>query len=258
MSKELVVKEEEVKDLSIFAVEAGAEENLSQEELEIPFLRLAQKGSPQVDDDKAEFIEGLKPGEYFSTVSGSSFGSDIKVQVHDYFHNYTIWKGAKGSGEFQGTMTTWEFHTFEKQNTLERDGGDMVCYKDGEEYRYTDTHNFIISLPEYMEEGIMIYNLSSTGCRMAKRWNSLHTARRVPGGGASKRYSTIWELKTAGFEKNGYSWKQVSSIKPLGWVTQELNDFGKSFEDFTKSIKEQGVKYSDEGEASEESEESAF
>lgn len=255
--KELVVKEEEIKDLSIFAVEEGQEEHLSQDELELPFLRVAQKGTPQVDEDKAEYIEGLKPGNYFSTLSGAIFGDSLKVQVHGYFHNYIIWKGEKGNGVYQGTMTTDEFRAFEKTTHLERDGGDMTHTVDGEDLRYTDTHNFIVSLPEHPEEGIMLYPLSSTGCKAARKWNSLNNGRRV-NGRPTKRYATLWELKTAGFESNGFTYKQTSSIKPLGWVTAELNEYGKSFEDFARAIKEQGVKYTDEKSATEEAEASDF
>ena len=256
-NKDLVVKEEEVQDLSIFAVEEGHEEHLSQDELEIPFLRVVQKGSPQVDEDKPNYIEGLKPGQFFNTASDVIYGDQIKVQVHGYFHNYTIWKGDKGVGEFQGTMTTEEYRAFEKTVTLDRDGGDMVHTVDGDQMRYTDTHNFIVSLPEHEDDGIMIYPLSSTGCKAAKKWNTLNNGRRV-NGRPTKRYATLWELKTAGFEKNGYSWKQLSQIKPLGWVTPELNEFGKSFEDFAKAIKDQGVKYESEHPGTESAEDSDF
>lgn len=255
--KELVVQEDKVKNLDLFAVEEGQEEHLSQEELELPFLRVAQKGSPQVDDAKPEYIEGLKPGQYFNTVSGENYGDTVKVQVHGYFHNYVIWKGEKGNGEFSGTMTPEEFREFESKNKLDRDGGDMVQIVDGEEFRYMDTRNFIVSLPEYEEDGIMIYPMSSTGIKAARKWNTLNNGRRVNGKPA-KRYATLWEMKTAGFEKNGFTWKQTSSIKSLGWVTPELAEFGKSFESFVKSIKEQGVKYAGDTVEAEEGEDSEF
>ena len=255
--KGLVKKEEEITDLSIFAVEEGHEEHLSQDELELPFLRVAQKGSPQVDDDKAEYIEGLKAGNYFSTLSSAVFGDSLKIQVHGYFHNYTIWKGEKGNGTYQGTMTTDEFRAFEKGERLERDGGDMVHTVEGETLRYTDTHNFIISLPEHEEEGIMLYPLSSTGCKAARKWNSLHNGRRVDGK-PTKRYATLWEIKTAGFESNGFTYKQTSGIKPLSWVSSDLNEYGKSFEEFVSAIKKNGVKHTDEAPAASSAEESDF
>jgi hypothetical protein len=252
--KSLVVNEEEVKDLSIFAVEEGEEEHLSQDELEMPFLKLGQKMT------KVE-IEGLVPGLYYNTVSEKVYGKVIKVQVHGYFHNFTKWKGPKGNGEFRGTMSTTEFREFEKvaEPPLTNHKGDMVHKVDNEDIRYTDTHNFIVSLPDYPEEGIMIYPLTSTGCKVARKWNSLNNARRVQGRPA-KRYATIWELETDGFISNegGFAYKQVKHIKVLGWVNAELNDYGKSFEDFVKVIKDQGVKYSDEGTATEDAEESEY
>jgi hypothetical protein len=242
MGKELVTMDE--KSLAMFVVEAGQEEHLGQEELELPFLRVAQKGTPQVDDDKPEYIEGLKPGCYFNTVSGKNYGDTIKVQVHGYFHNYIIWKGPKGQGEFSGSMTPEEFREFESKNALTRDGGDMVNVVDGEEFRYSDTRNFIVSLPDYEEDGIMIYPMTSTGIKAARKWNTLNNGRRV-GGQQVKRYATLWELKTAGFEGKGFSWKQTASIKPLGWVTPALAEYGKAFESFVDSVKKTGVKYSE-------------
>jgi len=257
MSKELVVQEEKIKDLSLLTVEAGQEEHLSQEEVELPFLRVAQKGTPQVDEDKPEYIEGLKPGHYFNTVSGEDYGDSIKVQVHGYFHNYVIWKGEKGNGDFSGTMTPEQFREFEGKNNLQRDGGDMLHTVDGEEFRYMDTRNFVVSLPEFEEDGIMIYPMSSTGIKAARKWNTLNNGRRV-NGKQTKRYATLWEIKTAGFEKNGFTWKQTSSVKPLGWVTPELLEFGQAFESFVQSIKEQGVKYTETTEEEEEGEDSDF
>jgi hypothetical protein len=210
-----------------------------------------------VDEDKPEYIDGLKPGMYFNTVSGQIYGDSLTVQVHGYFPNYTIWKGEKGSGEFNGSMTKDQFRDFEKTATLERDGGDMVQTVDGESIRYTDTRNFIVFLPEYPEDGIMLYPMSSTGIKAARKWNTLYNGRRM-NGALTKRYATLWDIKTAGFEKNGYTWKQTSSIKPIGWASTELMTLGKSMEEFAKAIKETGVKYSEETAASDDIEDSDF
>jgi hypothetical protein len=239
------------------AVEEGAEEHLSQEELELPFLRVAQKGSPQVDEDSASFVKGLKPGQYFNTATSKVYGDEINVQVHGYFHNYTIWKGSKGSGDFQGTMTPEQFRAFEAENSLERDGGDMVHTVDGDEIRYSDTRNFIISLPDDMDEGVMIYPMSSTGIKPARKWNTLNTGRRINGRPA-KRYATIWTIKTGAFEKNGNTWKQTASIRALGWATAELIEYGLAFEGLVQSIREQGVRYSESTESTESADESEF
>lgn len=248
----LVATEDEIKDLSALVIEDGSQEQLSQDELELPFLRVAQKGSPQVDDAKPEYIEGLKPGQYFNTASGKSYGDSIVVQVHGYFRNFIIWKGPKGAGKYSGSMTAEEFRKFEAENTLQRSGGDFVQIADGEEFRYTDTRNFIVTLPEYPEEGVMIYSLSSTGIKPAKKWNTINNTRLI-GGKQTKRYATLWQLKSAGFEKDGYTWKQTATIEALGWASPDLQAYGQSQEDFVNAIKVQGVKFSSESEAAESS-----
>ena len=249
----VVVVESKIKDLAVLAVAEGEEEHLNQDELEIPFLRIAQKGSPQVDEDAPEFIEGLKIGHYFNTVGAQSYGPELTIQVHGYYQNFTIWKGEKGNGEFNGTMTPEEFRAFESKNTLTRDGGDMVNFVEGEEFRYSDTRNFIVSLPFHSDDGIMIYPLVSTGIKAAKKWNTLQNGRRISGRPA-KRYATIWEIKTAGFEGKGFTWKQTASVRPIGWATPDLLAYGQEFEDFVKGIKNQGVRYSGEKSTAEDSE----
>ncbi len=244
-TKDLIVQDK-VKDLDLIAPES-AEEHLSQEELEIPFLRVAQKGTPQVDEDDPKYIPKLKPGLYFNTASEEIYGSSLKVQVHTYYRNFTIWKGAKGAGEFNGSMTPEDFKKFEAKNDLGRDGGDMVQVVDGEDIRYRDTRNFVVSLPEHPDEGIMIYPMSSTGIKPANKWNTLQNGRRQ-GGRVAYRYATIWEIFTDNFKKEKWSWHQTAKIKVLGWATNELLAFGKEFTEFVAGIKAQGVKYDSERE----------
>ena len=222
--------------LALFA-EVDDNEQLNQDELALPFLRVAQKGSPQVDEDSAEYIEGLKPGQFFNTATSMVYGDEITVQAHGYFQNFTIWKGEKGSGEFQGTMTPDAFRELQSTTSMERDGGDFVQVVDGESLRYTDTRNYIVIIPDHPEDGILMYPMSSTGIKASKNWNTLQNGRRINGKKAP-RFATLWELKTKGFEKNGYTWKQVSSIRPVSWATPELAQLGIELKPLVDSIKD--------------------
>jgi len=247
--KALFVQEADEKALAVYAVEVGSEEHLAQEEMELPFLKLAQKSTGQVDSDSPKYIKGLKPGQFFNTVSSEIYDEEeLKVQVHGYFRNFTIWKGPKGNGEFQGSMTPEEFREFEKTSTLARDGGDYVHTVDGESLRYTDTRNFIVFLPEHEEAGILLYPMSSTGIKPAKNWNTMNMGRKASGK-QMQRYMTLWGVKTDGFTHDGFPYKQVSKIRPLGWVNEDLREFGASMVDFVDAIKALGVKYSEVSDA---------
>jgi len=233
--KELAAQEVDEATLALFA---GVEDNeqLNQDELALPFLRIAQKGSPQVDEDSAEYIEGLKPGQFFNTATSEIYGDEISIQAHGYFQNFTIWKGEKGSGDFQGTMTPDAFRELQSTTNMDRDGGDFTRVVDGEPLRYTDTRNYIVVLPDHIEDGILMYPMSSTGIKASRTWNTLNNGRRINGSKAP-RFATVWSLKTKGFEKSGYTWKQVSTVKPISWATPELAKLGIELKDMVDSIK---------------------
>lgn len=259
-SSSLVSSEEELQALALsMGVEAGDEEHLSQDELEVPFLRVAQKGSSQVDEDSADHIEGLKAGDFFNTATSETYGDEVMLQVHGYYRNFTIWKGAKGQGEYNGVMTPDEYEEFSKTVQLERDGGDFVQVVDGEEIRYSDTRNFLVTLANAPEDGIMLFPMTSTGIKPAKKWNTMNRNRRI-GGKMAKRFATIWKLKTAGFEKNGFKWKQVASITVVGWANADLLEMAKSFEGFANEVKNNSdkVKYDGEADSTIEAEDSKY
>lgn len=256
----LVSSEEELKALALsMEVEAGDEEHLSQDELEVPFLRVAQKGSSQVDADSADHIEDLKPGDFFNTATSEVYGDEVMLQVHGYYRNFTIWKGAKGQGEYNGVMTPDEYTAFAETVQLERDGGDFVQVVDGEEIRYSDTRNFLVTLADVPEEGIMLFPMTSTGIKPAKKWNTMNRNRRI-NGKMAKRFATIWKLKTAGFEKNGFKWKQVANITVVGWANAELLEMAKSFAGFVTEVKDNSdkVKYDGDESSTIEAEESKY
>ena len=247
-TKGLVSSEEDLQALALsMVVENGEEEILGQDEIEIPFLRIAQKGSAQVDEDKANFIEGLKPGYFFNTATSEVYGDELLLQVHGYYRCFLIWKGPKGQGKYNGSMTPEEFEAFKKTVSLVKDGGDEVQYVDGDELRYTDTRNFLVTLAERPDDGVMLYPMSSTGIKPARNWNTLNSHRRI-NGRPTKRYSTIWKLKTDGFEGKGFTWKQVSSITPLGWASPDLLEVGKQLEAFVGEVKANSDKVQHEDE----------
>lgn len=247
--KELVVTEEDNELMAMMSIPEGEEEQLTKDDLSIPMLKIAQKGSPQVDTDQPEYIEGLKPGDFFNSATGTNFGSVIRIQPIVYFRNFVIWEGAKGQGVFQGTLSVDEFEEMEKEKNLVRDGGDSVdkgAGENGMDIRYTDTRNYAVMLPDHMEQGLLVFAMSSTGIKPSKDWNSQNAIRRFNGQKVA-RYATIWTLETAGFTKDGYAWKQVAKITPDGWADKSMLQAAAAMLDFAKSVKDSGkVAYSEE------------
>jgi hypothetical protein len=59
---------------------AGTEDMRMEEQL-TPFLRILQKGSPQVDEESPEHMPGAKPGMLFDTATQETYDGKAGVQV---------------------------------------------------------------------------------------------------------------------------------------------------------------------------------
>ena len=67
---------------SLLEEEAGAGlENLSTEDMQIPFIRILQALSPQLNKQDSLYIKGAEQGDIFNTVSQQVFKSDEGVIV---------------------------------------------------------------------------------------------------------------------------------------------------------------------------------
>lgn len=95
-----------------FGDAAGAGlENLSMEEMLTPFVRILQKGSPQVDSADPAYIDEARPGMIFNTATGQLYqgdlnrggeGAGIEVMVCARDHHYGAWLPRDQGGGFRG------------------------------------------------------------------------------------------------------------------------------------------------------------
>lgn len=56
-------------------------ESITKKDMLLPRLALAQPLSPQVTEGDPQFIEGLKPGDLFNSVTGKNYGRGVSVQI---------------------------------------------------------------------------------------------------------------------------------------------------------------------------------
>ena len=73
-------------------------ENMTQEDMALPFVRILGQLSPQVTDGDAKFIDGAKPGMIYNTVTELYDGKKgIKVIPCYYKKDYPEWSD-RGDG----------------------------------------------------------------------------------------------------------------------------------------------------------------
>ena len=96
------VAEKKNSALATFDMEADAQQgtqNISQEDLALPFLKILGQLSPEVNKRDGKYVEGAEPGKIINTVTNELFDKISVVPCH-YKRQYIEWqdRGTSGSG----------------------------------------------------------------------------------------------------------------------------------------------------------------
>jgi len=190
---------------SMFAEDAGAGvDNLGSDDLAIPFLKLFQKMSPELDD-----IENAKAGDLFNTVTKEVIkGSDgVRVVNCAYTLQHIEW-------EPRGTGTGAPHAIYSAGDTLPKtergeDNKDYVVDGGGRYLERTAQHYILIVDADGMTQQALL-PMKSTQLKKSKQWNSaIKTLKMKDGNGdlfTPARWSHIWHLESVGEENKNGSW----------------------------------------------------
>lgn len=240
--KDLTVKNEntDLADLdSVFDGGTGFE-GMDSESISLPFLKLAQKLSAQADKQDESYIEGLEAGMFFTSISNKVMGNSVRAIPLSFHRTYVEWKPDRGG--FVKVYSVAEFNKIKNQYT--NIDGKFIAENGNE---VSDTRNYFLMLPDYLEEGIILLSLSSSGISASKKWNALQQQRRLPTGQQAVAYMTIWTLRSTVNKNDKGAWYTVKAENPE-WITngivkdiktcrQLVLDYGKSISniDFGKN-----------------------
>lgn len=219
-NKELTKKETGVLSKEFLETEYTGFENVDRESLSIPFLKIAQNNSTQVNEDDPSYIKGLKPGYFFNSMLSKNYGKKLKVILLDYYRLYIEWGASLG--EFIGAYFPEEFEKMKKN--LTQDG--VRYYRN--ENQIMDTRNFFILLPDFIEDGIMIFPLKSTSIKYVRKWLSKATIIKIPNTTQqAPLFSRVWEITTTQVQNEKGRWYQIGEdstvlSKDLGFIPGEL------------------------------------
>lgn len=157
-------------------------ENVTQDMLSKPFLKIAQGLSKALDnrsDPKKELqpgkIAGLRPGMFYNILSGKVFGDSIRFIAVGFKYSY-LYKGA-GLGNFKGEYDRAGVEELVKngilflnENKLNwHDKADPNPKKTGKCF---DAYTLYVLLPDFPEEGVMPFVISGFGIKYFRSWIS--------------------------------------------------------------------------------------
>jgi hypothetical protein len=197
-------------------------ENISNECISFPFLRLAQTNTPQATNGSKDYLDGLSPGKYFNPTTGRIY-HDATFIILGFFRNFSVWKGEPPDAKFVRSITPEDFTANYESRTRPNDKGKIV---DADGNRYVDTRNFLVLSAEHPEDGILLYGMASTAIPPSKKWLAKASAIRVKDADGNiaqaPMWARVWQLKPAFQDKpNGKYW-QVTDIADKGWIDPSL------------------------------------
>jgi len=196
-------------------------EGLDQGDFTYPFLKLAQVGTPQVKN-KDDRIMGLEPGMFFSSLSGTIFGMELKIVILKIVPTYTEW-GSDKLGDFRRAYSPSEF----RQLAGVKEGPEGKGWVTASGTKITFGYNIFVLLPDFPEEGILVHTLTATGIKHAKRINTTLELQRLPSGAPAPTYAKVWKV-IPGTEVSPkgefYTWgsKGHTNFTALGYCSAEL------------------------------------
>ena len=226
-----VIKKEEAGALATNMFEADANagvENMSQEDLALPFLKVLGQLSPEVNKAHAKYKVGAEPGMIFNTVSGQFFDGSKGVEiipVH-YQRQLVEWQDRGAS-----TGAPVAIHNAES-DIMSKTSRDK-SYKDrlpNGNYLENTANHFVVVLGKSPQSALI--SMKSTQLKISRKWNSMMMGIKLQGKNGMftpPTYSHIYKLKTVQMSNDKGTWFgwDVSQVGPVS--DKGVYDMAKNF-----------------------------
>lgn len=206
MSKALKEVEDNLPETYDFGdQEGGGLEGADKDSYAIPFLRILQKSSPQVDEAAGEYVEGAKPGMLYNTVTGEVIdGKKGCIVLPCAFQRRFIKWGPRGTSDagYKGDLLPEQVGEMESAGQVVRvDGRLYFPLQDGsiDDKRcdsLVDTRShFVLIMNEDGSLQQAMIALSSTGVKRSKALMSILDGVRVRNAAGKLVRPPSWAIK---------------------------------------------------------------
>jgi len=187
-------------------------ENVSTDDMSVPRINILQALSPQLDEDRQEYVKGAKVGLFHNSVTNDLYESIYVVNLY-YEKDFAVFnKRSTGVKQFHGKFST----RAEAEESLREKGVDFNTVDIVE----TGNHYCLLLDEQGNPEAPVLISLSSTKLRISDNWN---TDIRLLGG---DRFGSVWELTTKKASNSKGTWATLG-VKHMGWASKDLHESAK-------------------------------
>ena len=180
MSNEVMEKKKDSGSLALFGNDtAKGFENMTQEDLALPFLRILGQLSPQVTEGDAKYIASAKPGMIYNTVTSELYDGKKGIRVIPCYYkkDFPEWSDR---GDGPGAPVAVHLPNSPVIQTGKRDGS-KIRLPNGNYLEETASY-YIMAETKTGGFTPALITMKSTQLNVSKKWNSMMKTIQIPNG----------------------------------------------------------------------------
>jgi hypothetical protein len=203
--------------LNIFEADANAgSQNMAQEDLALPFLKVLGQLSPEVNKRDGKYVNGAEPGMILNTVTTEIFDGEKGIEVLPVYYKRQLveWQDR---GESKGAPVGIHEASSDILSKTTRDKSYKDRLSNGNYIENTANH-FVILLSKTPTTALV--SMKATQLKVSRKWNSMMMGLKLQGKNGlftPPTYSHIYKLKTVPMSNDKGSWFgwDVSTVGPV-------------------------------------------
>ena len=223
---QVTTKKEGALQTNLFEADANqGAQNISQEDLALPFLKILGQLSPEVNKRDGKYVEGAEPGKIINTVTNELF-DDIDVIPCHYKRQYIEWQDR---GTSSGAPVAIHEADSDIVSTTTRDKGYKDRLPNGNYLENTANH-FVLLCGKNPQTALL--SMKSTQLKVSRKWNSMMMGIKMQGKNGlftPPTYSHIYNLKTVQMSNDKGTWFGWDVSKKGPVEQEDLYGMAKNF-----------------------------
>jgi len=188
-------------------------QNISQEDLALPFLKILGQLSPEVNKRDGKYVEGAEPGKIINTVTNALYDTVNVIPVF-YKRQYIEWQD-------RGTSTGAPVAIHDANSAIVNQTTQGKDYKDrlpNGNYLDNTASHFVITVEDNPSTALI--SMKSTQLKVSRKWNSMMMGIKMQGKNGlftPPTYSHIYKLSTTQMSNDKGTWFgwDVSKVGPV-------------------------------------------
>ena len=211
---QVATKKEGALAANIFEADANkGAQNIAQEDLALPFLKVLGQLSPEVNKRDGKYVEGAEPGKIINTVTNELFDSIQVIPCH-YKRQYIEWQD-------RGTSSGAPVAIHEADSDIVSQTTRGKDYKDrlpNGNYLDNTAQHFVLAIGKNPQTALI--SMKGTQLKVSRKWNSMMMGIKMQGKNGlftPPTYSHIYNLKTVQMSNDKGTWFgwDVSRVGPV-------------------------------------------